>query len=265
MTNVLVQKKVLGSGLSALLITLDGTEGMTLPALAEVLGVDIDSLRSHCDRHNLIKTAISSFNQKELRARGVIPMRGRSPHFLPKETIKELVRHVGTPEAKAIYSQLWEVAEAVQQGDLIKASTIVGIEYDDMLDNLEKATAIARKAIADRKIETARADEAERTKSWIGSKREATAMSTAAKATTEANRAKAEVILLQERLGEADNWKTAAGWIVELKLDARELTFGRRVAAFSRLKNIEIKTSPHSQYGSVNVYSREAVLAYLKS
>ena len=64
--------------------------------------------------------------------------------------MRALIKLVGTPQATAIYNELWEVAEAVQSGNLIAAQELVGLSEEDSLDHLEKALALARKFKAER-------------------------------------------------------------------------------------------------------------------
>jgi hypothetical protein len=89
---------------------------MLLPELAKVLGVEGQTLRMHTARHSLNIVTVSVDARRTLKKEGLIHLNSARVNFLPKETIRELVRLVGTPEARAIYSQLWDVAEAVKTG-----------------------------------------------------------------------------------------------------------------------------------------------------
>lgn len=136
---VSVEKKSLSNGLSTILVNINGEQGMVLPELAKVLGVKAVTLRGLVINHKLSFVGLMNETAQSLRKLGVISMQGRAPNFLPKATIRELVRLVGTPEAKAVYNQLWDVAEAVQAGNLIQAQRDVDVSLDDAIGHLEFA------------------------------------------------------------------------------------------------------------------------------
>lgn len=144
MENVKVEKKVLKSGLETVLVSLNGQEGMMLPELAKVLGIGRDTLSYHCRRNNLSMTSVARQTQQHFRKIGIIPMEGRSPSFLPRETVEALVKLVGTPEAWSIYNDLWQVVKNVQSGNLIEAQQKVGLSDDEVLESLEKALLLAK-------------------------------------------------------------------------------------------------------------------------
>jgi hypothetical protein len=104
----------------------------------------------------------------------------------------------------------------------------------------------------------ARAELAERTKAWISDKKTATAMGKLGAATN-------KIISLENRLGEGENWKTVTGWKVvypELQKYS-DVALGGRLSKMAKEHGIEIKTTPHTKYGKVNVYSKGTVLKFL--
>ena len=101
-----------------------------------------------------------------------------------------------------------------------------------------------------RLAEKARADEAERTKAEIGTRREATAMATASAAVRRSKQ-------LAERLGEFENHATvkAVKRITEIEYPWRPLK------KWCRDNDVEPSKAPDEQYGFVNSWPREAWLA----
>ena len=154
MNTVKIERKVLGNGLSTILVTMNGQEGMLLPELAKVLNVGRDTLSDHIKRHNLSFVSPTRQTQQELRKQNVIKLSGRSPNFLPRATVEALVKLVGTPEAWAIYGQLWEVARAVHAGDFAQAGGAVDISLEGMIRYSQIMTAALQE-------QGARADRAE--------------------------------------------------------------------------------------------------------
>ena len=107
-----------------------------------------------------------------------------------------------------------------------------------------------------RKLAEAQRDEAIKTKAWIGTRREATAMNTASQKSKECER-------LKEQLGDAQNWKavTAIPWLHEYFA----LSKGLYGAVASKLKAIciehglERRDIPDVKYGAVKAYPIEAI------
>ena len=99
-------------------------------------------------------------------------------------------------------------------------------------------------------------DTAIKTKAWIGSKREATAMNTASQKSKENEK-------LKEQIGDAKNWKsvTAIPWLEEYFA----LSKGLYGAVANKLKGIceelglRRKDIPDSRYGTIKVYPVEAI------
>ena len=107
-----------------------------------------------------------------------------------------------------------------------------------------------------RKLAEAQRDEAIKTKAWIGTRREATAMNTASQKSKECER-------LKEQLGDAQNWKavTAIPWL----RDYFALSKGLYGAVAHKLKAIciehglERRDIPDTKYGTVKAYPIEAI------
>lgn len=107
-----------------------------------------------------------------------------------------------------------------------------------------------------RKLAEAQRDEAVKTKAWIGTRREATAMNTASQKSRECER-------LREQLGDAQNWKavTAIPWL----RDYFALSKGLYGAIANKLKAIcieyglERRDIPDMKYGTVKAYPVEAI------
>jgi chemotaxis protein histidine kinase CheA len=99
-------------------------------------------------------------------------------------------------------------------------------------------------------------NEAQRTKAWIGSKREATAMAKASAATRKANE-------LERRLGQEENWKRvkAIPWLAEEFAITRTMyqQVGKKLKAISDELGLEIDKSPDSEYGEVKIYHIDAI------
>lgn len=121
----------------------------------------------------------------------------------------------------------------------------------------------AEAAEAKAALESARADEAVRTKAEIGSRREATAMATASAAVKRAVKAEGEAAELRDRLGEGEAWRTAraVSWLPDF-LDMRRpgawSAVGKALASISRELNLEIRRADRPD-GAVNMYAVEAV------
>ena len=107
-----------------------------------------------------------------------------------------------------------------------------------------------------RELAEAQRDEAIRTKSWIGSRREATAMNTASQKSKECER-------LREQIGDAEHWKQvkAIRWLSKYFA----LSKGLYGAIAHKLKEIciehgwERRDIPDTEYGTVKAYPIEAI------
>ena len=104
-------------------------------------------------------------------------------------------------------------------------------------------------------------DEAVRTKAWIGSRREATAMNRASVYSKECER-------LREEIGDSRKWKqvTAIPWLGDYfdlrdRKQAKKLynILGRKLTAISRSMGFEVKKVASTEYETVNAYKVDAL------
>jgi hypothetical protein len=157
MNNVHVTRKTLSNGLQAVLVEIDGQEGMLVPEVVRVLGIQERTLTKHVKAHGFQFSNFSPEIRNQLADANVIKLgAGRPPRFIPREAIESLVRFISTPETDAIYAELWGVARAVKSGDIKTAQEIVGVTPKAAIEHLEAA-------LAGWKAAEARADKAEAT------------------------------------------------------------------------------------------------------
>jgi Rha family phage regulatory protein len=102
-------------------------------------------------------------------------------------------------------------------------------------------------------------DEAIRTKAWIGSKREATAMNTASQLSK-------EIDVLKIEIGNAKGWKQvkAIDWLAdhfELSKVAYQ-QIGKYLTLLSKKHAVEVKEIEDTKYGSVKAYSTEMIAVF---
>ena len=158
------------------------------------------------------------------------------------------------PEAKAF--KRWvthDILPAIRKSGGYMAAT-----PDDTPETiLARAVLIAQDTI--RRVEAER-DEAVRTKAWIGSRREASAMATAASAT---RRAKA----LEAQLGLAGDYLAVKGikWlpkIFDLTKGGTYSQIGKYLKRLSLTENYMVKTAPDSLHESVGLYHKDIIALF---
>jgi hypothetical protein len=162
-----IERKQLSNGLQAVLVTMGEQEGMLLPELAKVLNVSASALHHSIKVHNLNIVSPTHDVRKTLKQEGVVALNAARVNFLPQSTVEALVKIVNTPEAWAVYGQLWQTARAVHSGDIQAAQNLVGV-VDPLIAiaHLETALTGWKAALAERDqerslrlVETKRADD----------------------------------------------------------------------------------------------------------
>jgi hypothetical protein len=147
MNQVQVTRKELSNGLQAILVTVNGQEGMLLPHLAKVLGVTQSTLKDHCTRHRLLIARPDADQILDMQKLNVINLKTRRVNLLPRETVRALIKLVGTPETWAIFEQMWEVVNNVYNGNVVQAMTDTGVVPKDAREYLRMALAELDKAV----------------------------------------------------------------------------------------------------------------------
>ena len=167
-----------------------------------------------------------------------------------------LVLRSRKPEAKAF--KRWVTHEILPS--IRKTGGYLATKPDDTPETiLARAVLIAQDTI--RRVEAER-DEALRTKAWIGSRREATAMATAASAS---RRAKA----LEAQLGLAGDYLAVKGikWLPEIFDLTKGGTYsqiGKYLKRLSLTENYMVKTAPDSLHESVGLYHKDIIALFRK-
>ena len=166
-----------------------------------------------------------------------------------------LVMRSNKPDAKVF--RKWVTAEVLPS---IRKTGCYGIRtVEDMINNPDTAiqliTQVKILRLQNEQLALER-DTAIKTKAWIGTRREATAMNTASQKSKECER-------LREQLGDAKSWKavTAIPWLREYFA----LSKGLYGAVANKLKAIciefgfERRDIPDMKYGTVKAYPVEAI------
>ena len=167
-----------------------------------------------------------------------------------------LVLRSRKPEAKAF--KRWVTHDILPA--IRKTGGYLATKPDDTPETiLARAVLIAQDTI--RRVEAER-DEAVRTKAWIGSRREASAMATAASAS---RRAKA----LEAQLGLAGDYLAVKGikWLPEIFDLTKGGTYsqiGKYLKRLSLTENYMVKTAPDSLHESVGLYHKDIIALFRK-
>ena len=192
--------------------------------------------------------------------RAAIPEAGRGGRplgIITEPGLYSLVLRSRKPEAKAF--KRWVTHDILPA--IRKTGGYLATKPDDTPETiLARAVLIAQDTI--RRVEAER-DEAVRTKAWIGSRREASAMATAASAT---RRAKA----LEAQLGLAGDYLAVKGikWLSEIfDLSGSNGVYsqiGKYLKRLSLNKNYMVKTAPDSLHESVGLYHKDIIALFRK-
>ena len=163
------------------------------------------------------------------------------------------------PEAKAF--KRWiihEVVPSIRKRGLYATEAVM----DRILDDLDLGISLLPQYKFEReqrKLVEAQRDEAVRTKAEIGSRREATAMSTASRLSKENEH-------LRDEIGDSRTWKQvkAIPWLEEVfeVSQAMYSMAGRKLADMSRRMGYEIREIEDSRYGSVEAYHTDVIEAF---
>ncbi|EFV42781.1 hypothetical protein HMPREF0179_03458 [Bilophila wadsworthia 3_1_6] len=207
-----------------------------------------EATREHCKKVNKITQPSKSLTSVK-----------RPPTFIniiPESDVYRLVMRSNLPGA--VEFQDWVCEEVIPT--IRKSGGYLATKPDDTPETiLARAVLIAQDTL--KRVEAER-DEALRTKAWIGSRREATAMATAASAT---RRAKA----LEAQLGLAGDYLAVKGikWLPEIFDLTKGGTYsqiGKYLKRLSLTENYMVKTAPDSLHESVGLYHKDIIALFRK-
>lgn len=207
------------------------------------LGLDTSNLSKMLDEDELSTCPVQYTDQV------------RNLSVISEPGLYSLVLRSRKPEAKAF--KRWVTHDILPS--IRKSGGYMAATPDDTPETiLARAVLIAQDTI--RRVEAER-DEAVRTKAWIGSRREASAMATAASA---ARRAKA----LEAQLGLAGDYLAVKGikWLSEIfDLSGSNGVYsqiGKYLKRLSLTENYMVKTAPDSLHESVGLYHKDIIALF---
>ena len=226
---------------------------MTTEQMAEFYGTDVDNIRKNfsnnsgrfVDGKHYFKVEGTELNELRLCVNNIHVQISSKARTLTLWTEKGAARHakiLDTDQAWDVFEQLEEVYFAVREKSHFPA-------LPNFADPAEAAIAWANEYKAKQLAITER-DHAIATKAEIGSRREATAMSTAAKYKRKAEK-------LEVLVGESQSFATIK--------KVQSLTGGTydtyELRRYSKTNRLEIQKAEDANYGSVNSYHKDAWLA----
>ena len=159
-------------------------------------------------------------------------------------------------ECDEVLWQYWTTGKATKES----VAQVMPKDYIEALEALVAAEKAKKAAIEALTVTEEQRDKAVREKSWIGSKREATAMATAATATKKAARLDAENDCLREQIGDSRDWKSvkAQGKTLRRYFDLTRpgvyVAIGKRMSRLSTSMGKGKLALEDSQYGTTGAY-----------
>ena len=225
-------------------------------ALALGYAVPKDAVAQHCKYVELFKGGESTPLTSSPRGIGIIP----------ESDVYALIFRSNLPKAEEF--RRWvceEVLPAIRKTGsysmaLPQTYAAALRALADKAEALEAAEAAKQAAIEALTVTEEQRDKAVREKSWIGSKREATAMATAATATKKAARLDAENDCLREQIGDSRDWKSvkAQGKTLRRYFDLTRpgvyVAIGKRMSRLSTSMGKGKLALEDSQYGTTGAY-----------
>lgn len=224
-----------------------------------------------CDvlEHSDVSMAIRSLDEDEKGTSIVCTLGGDQQMSIINESgLYALVLRSRKPEAKKFRKWVTvEVLPSIRKHGAYMTDTTI----DELVDNPDLLIQLATKLKFEKEqrlLMERQRDEAIRTKAWIGTRREATAMATASVEKRRAEVLAQEKEILAEQVGDSTNWKTVKSikWIPEYFAISTGMwsAVGKRLTALSHELDFEIRHVEHSDYGTVNAYHVD-VIARLKA
>ncbi len=106
------KKKITLNGKEALvqIISMGEEDGLTVPQLAELLNTSDQNVRKRANEHAICTVPIVPSIRKTLLKHNIIPIKTSKVLFVPRDSISALIKVINTPEAWAVYYQLWDDA-----------------------------------------------------------------------------------------------------------------------------------------------------------
>jgi hypothetical protein len=134
-----------GYSMKVYLLKIGSEEGLTTRQAAELFNVSESTILKHIDRHNITTVRIFQRNLQLLKNSGIVRNRAISALFIPRDGLRELMRVIGTDEAKAAYRLLFDDAEELmvikplylEQKKIIAEKDQVIAEKDQAINLLE--------------------------------------------------------------------------------------------------------------------------------
>lgn len=204
------------------------------------------------------------------RHKGVVnfttPGGEQSPLCVSESGLYRLIMRSSKAEAEAF--QDWVTDEVLpsirKHGAYMTSATI-----DEIADNPDLLIQLATKLKHEREQSALlmhQRDEAIRTKAWIGTRREATAMATAS-----AEKRRAEILAqereaLAEQVGDSTNYKSVKSlhWLLDFFADSKGMwsAVGKKLKTISDEMGCDVRQIEHSDYGYVNAYHRDVITRF---
>lgn len=231
----------------------DGVAYLHIEDVARGLGfTQIAASGNACVRWERIDRHLSELN--------FIPISGdgQNPHnyYIPENVFYRLCMKAKNAVAEAFQAKVAdEIIPAIRKAGVYATDNFIERTLKDPDWAISVLLTIKHER-EQRELAEAQRDEAIRTKAWIGSHREATAMNTASQKSKEVER-------LREQLGDAEHWKQvkAIRWLSQYFA----LSKGLYGAIAHKLKEIcfengwERRDIPDTEYGTVKAYPIAAI------
>jgi len=106
---------VLGQRSIVKVIRSGDAEGLTVANIAEMTNINERSVWKHIYNHAITTVPLGPQSLRSLKDAGVLLLHSRRAVFVPKAGVIQLLKFINTPESWAIYYQLWNNSERLEE------------------------------------------------------------------------------------------------------------------------------------------------------